>query len=124
MKSRSLTNDILKNLSNEAFSFGNLLVREYTPDVVEHLLRFHYTRLLSLKDDGDIAAIVVYADLTQAIASLPYEQRVVVFRRIAGHTLGQITESMGLNAGKAAAQAYRDISDFLNTARSDAGEPS
>lgn len=114
MRQRSLSNAILRHLMDESFNFGNLIVRDYTPETVEHLLRYHYVRLRSLRDDGDLDAVVVYTDLTSALNSLPDDHRKVVLARIGGNTLSMISHRLDVNAARLAKEAYRFIAVFLN----------
>lgn len=113
---RTLANDIISHLLDEKYQRHNLWHRDYTPDVVEHWLRFHWAWLEALRDDGDLDAVCVYSDLETAIKRLPDEPRKVVRMFIHGFPATQITEELGVNATKVAKVAYKQLSDFLTGA--------
>lgn len=115
MPKKSLSNDLIRHMLNEAFERHNLFSQEYTADVIEHLFRYHWEVLEGLKDLGDLDALCIHADLASAFnACLSDTQKRVVLLVIAGHPATHISKELGINATRVAKQAYRAVSDYLN----------
>lgn len=113
-RAKSLSNDVLKHLLDEAFARHNLFSREtYSPDVVEHFCRYHWAALEALKEDGDLDAICVYSDLVTAYRGLDETTRKVITMVVSGYPSAHITRALGVNATKVAKAGYRQMSEYL-----------
>lgn len=100
-------------MMDEAYHRHNLFYREYTPDVVEHWVRYHFTALRVLRDAGDIDAICVYSDLTSAISKLSDTQKRVIQMLTDGYTLSHVSATLRCNASRTSRLAYQAMSRFL-----------
>jgi len=104
------------------YTFTRLLHKEYTPDVIEHLVRYHFGTLESNREkDDDLQAI--YCDLMQAIKALQGDARKAVTLMIQGYDMRDpetgIAPALGLPVDvttKIIKQAYVEMSAFLKGA--------
>jgi hypothetical protein len=103
------------------YTFVNLIHMEYTADVVEHLVRYHWGTLVSNKDkdpNQDLEAI--YCDLSQAIEHLQGQEREAIRLMVLGYEIRDadngIAPALGVGpdiAAKICKRAYLRMSDFL-----------
>ena len=114
MPKKSLSDSVLRHLLDESFERHNVFSRDYNADVVEHLLRFHWTVLETLRDDGDLDAICIHADLLSAVALLPLQQRQVVVKVMEGRPTTEISAEMKCNASRIAKLAFKTVAEHLN----------
>ena len=115
VRKRSLSAEIIHHLMDTEYSRENLIARDgYTPDTVEHLIRYHFMYLLLARDKCDLDALAIYTDLVGAINRLPDAQKRVINLITAGFSLTDINRELHTVSSRVAKSAYKEIARLLN----------
>lgn len=91
--------------------------RDYTPDAVEHLIRYMWGTLESNHTKNE-ELMAIYCDIIQSVGILPPPEKDAIQLMMVGYEIrdGGIAQAMGVpqvEAREALRRAYRHISDYL-----------
>lgn len=115
---RNPTREIDSMLRDGKYTVWNLPSQPYTPNTVEHWLRYHYSYLQAIHDNGAVSGSdfendlhLIWIDLDNAIKELPHHERQAIDLLIDGYNIHgkkNIAWRMGLKS--------RELRNLLNSA--------
>lgn len=101
------------------YTFQRLKTLPYTPDVIEHLIRYHFGTIES-NYEKDEEILTIWCDLTCAIESLPPEEKRAIKLMISGYKIRDIQDGIAPalkirpdQASRLVKKAYIKMSKFL-----------